>query len=127
VHSRNKDIYKLVFKKFEGNTTGNIVFDKSAISPSGVPAIKQGMAEVSVYPNPVKDQLNIVFGDGVRGTVLVSAFDMTGRQVFSSKQEVSDKTLTMRLPGSFAGTGLYLLRVETGTGIYTSKFLVTKY
>jgi hypothetical protein len=127
VHSRNKDIYKLVFTKFEGSSTGKIVFDKMAVSPSGVPGIKSGLAEVSVYPNPVRDQLNIVFGDEIRGTVLVSVFDITGKQVFSSKQEVLDNTFSLKLPESSIESGLHLLKVVTGSGIYTSKFLVAKY
>lgn len=126
-HSRNNDIYKLVFTKFEGSSTGKIVFDKTAVSPSGIPVAKPGLAEVSVYPNPVKDQLNIVLGDEIHGTVHISVFDLTGRQIFSAKQEVSDNILSLRLPESTVCSGLHLLKIETGRGIFTSKFLVIKY
>ena len=127
VHSRNKDIYKLVFTKYEGSSTGKIVFDKTAVSPSGVPVFKSGLAEISVYPNPVRDQLHIDLGEEVRGTVMVSVFDMTGRQVISSKQEVAGNTISLNLPGFSIGNGLHLLKIETTNGIFTSKFLVTRY
>jgi hypothetical protein len=124
----NKDIYKLVFAKFEGgSTTGKIVFDKSEVSPSGIPGIKQGQAEISVYPNPVKDQLNIVLGDDVHGNVFVSVYDLTGRQVYSAKQEAPGNILSVKLPESTVCSGMHLLKVETGNKIFTSKFLVTKY
>lgn len=126
MHSRNKDIFKLAFTKYEGSSTGKIVFDKTAISPSGIPAVRPGQAEVLVYPNPVRNQLNILLGDEVRGPVQVSLFDMTGKRVFSSEQEASGSTLSLRLPATSVCNGLHLLRVETGNGIYTSKFLVTK-
>ena len=127
VHSRNKDIFKLAFTKYEGSSTGKIIFDKTAISPSGIPAIKDGQAEVLVYPNPVRNQLNIVLGDQVRGAVRVSVFDMTGKRVFSSEQEASGSTISLRLPETSGCNGLHLLKVEAVNGIYTSKFLVTKY
>jgi hypothetical protein len=126
-HSRNKDIYELVFTKYDGSSTGKIVFDKKAASLSGIPGIKPGQAEISVYPNPVKDQLNIVLGDEIRGTVIVSVFDLTGRQVFVSRQEASGNVLSLILPQSTVCSGLHLLKIVTRSGIYTTKFLVSKY
>jgi hypothetical protein len=127
VHSRNKDIYKLVFTRFEGSSTGKIVFDKQAVSPSGIPAIKPGLSEISIYPNPVHDQLNVVLGDGVRGAAIVTVYDLTGRQVYASRQELSGNTLSVRLPDASVTTGLHMLRVETENGVYTTKFLVTRF
>lgn len=128
VRSRNNDIYKLVFTKFEGGqTTGKIVFDKMPVSLSGIPFMKTGQPGVSVYPNPVRDQLNIVLGGEISGKVEVSVFDLTGRQVFSTVQEVSDNMLTLKLPESAVGNGLHLLKVGSGKGVFTTKFLVTKY
>jgi hypothetical protein len=127
IHSWNRDIYKLIFTKFEGSSTGKIIFDKEAVSPSGIFSIKPGQAEISVYPNPVKDQLNIVLGDEIRGTVMVSVFDMTGKLVFNSRQEVSGNTLPLKLPASTVCNGLHLLKVQAGNEIFTSKFLVTNY
>lgn len=127
VQTRNKDIYRLVFDTFDGSSTGRILFEKSAVSPSWISMIKPGPAEISIYPNPVKDQLNIVLGEEVRGTVLVSVYDLTGRQVYSVKQESSGNILSLKLPGSSVRSGMHLLKVETGKGIFTSKFLVAKY
>jgi len=126
VHSRNKDIYKLVFTKFDGSSTGKIIFDKKAVSPSGIPTINSGIFEVSVYPNPVKDQLTIDFGQEIKGVVTLAIFDINGRQVYSSQLEVRDYKLTFRIPESSVCSGLHLLKVVTGSGISTSKFLVTK-
>jgi hypothetical protein len=127
VQTRNKDIYKLVFNTFDGSSTGRILFEKSAVSPSGITLIKPGPADISVYPNPVKDQLNVVLGDDVNGNVFVSVYDLTGRQVYSAKQEASGNILSVKLPESTVCSGMHLLKVETGKGIYTSKFMVTKY
>jgi hypothetical protein len=127
VHSRNKDIYKLVFTKYDGSSTGRILFDKMAVSPSGISVKKPVKADISVYPNPVTDQLNIVLGDEIHGTVFVSVFDMTGKQVFSTKQEMSDNIFSLKLPESAVCSGLHLLKIVTASGIYTAKFLVGKY
>jgi hypothetical protein len=127
VQTRNKDIYKLVFTAYEGYNSGKIVFDKEAVSFSGIPIVKPDLTEVSVYPNPVKDQLNIILGDEVRGAVTVSVFDLTGRKVYSIKQESSGNILTVKLPESAVCSGMHLLKVDTGKSIFTSKFVVAKY
>lgn len=126
VHSRNKDIYKLVFTKFEGSSTGKIVFDKSAVSTSGVPGIQSGPTAVSVYPNPVKNQMTIDFGKEITGSVVLTIFDITGKQVYYSIQTVSGNAVSVSIPESAICSGLHLIKVVTGSGIYISKFLVAK-
>ena len=126
VQTRNNDIYKLVFTAFEGSSTGKIGFEKLPVSPAGIPFVNHDLAEVTVYPNPVRDQLNIVMGNEIRGTVLVSVYDLTGRQVFSARQQVTDNVLSVKLPESAISGGLHLLKIDTGKSIFTSKFLVTK-
>jgi hypothetical protein len=127
VQSRIKDVYKLVFEAFEGSGTGKIGFTISPVSLAGIPFVKADNREVSIYPNPVIDQLNIILGDKVSGTVRVSIFDMTGRQVFSVKQETPGSTISLDLSRSVLGNGMHLLEVVTGNSVFTSKFMVAKY
>jgi hypothetical protein len=126
VHTRKNNVYKLVFTRFEGSATGNIVFDKEPMSPSNI-FESTPVTAVTVYPNPVKDQLTIDFGKQIEGEVSIAIFDLSGRQVYSSEQVVSDNTITLRLPESTVCKGLHLMKIITGDGIFSSKFMVYKY
>lgn len=127
IETRVKDVYKLVFNKFEGSSSGKIGFEKISVSLAGVPFVQPETASVCVYPNPVKNQINIELGDEVSGTATVSVFDLTGREVFTSRQDVTGHTISVELPVTAISTGMHLLKVQTDKGIFTSKFLVSKY
>jgi hypothetical protein len=125
VHTRKNNVYKLVFTKFVGSSTGVIVFNKEPMSASSVQDINHIM-EVSVYPNPVKDQLTIDFGREIKEPVSIAIFDISGKQVYSSQIKSDENLLTVRIPGSAIRSGLHFIRVITGDGIYSSKFMIYK-
>jgi hypothetical protein len=125
VHTRKNNDYKLVFTKFEGSSTGKIVFDKTPMSASGM-FENSHQTEVIVYPDPVKDHLTIDFGKQINGNAAITVFDITGKQVYASKQVISGNSLSVSIPESSAGNGLHLLKVETVEGIFSSKFMVYK-
>lgn len=122
VHTRKDDVYKLVFTKFEGSSTGNIVFTKEPMA-SGI-FDQADLNTASVYPNPVKDQFTMDFGVQVNGRAIISVFDMTGRMVFTTEKEVMDNRVTVRIPENASGKGLHLLKAETSEGVFSTKFMV---
>ncbi len=97
VHSRKNNDYKLVFTRFEGSATGNIVFNKEPMSASGIFESKS-VPDVTVYPNPVKDQLTVDFGKQIKGRAVIFIFDMTGKQVFTSSHVVTGNSVSVSLP-----------------------------
>ncbi|NTV83524.1 MAG: T9SS type A sorting domain-containing protein [Bacteroidales bacterium] len=122
VHTRKDNVYKLVFTKFEGSTTGNIVFSKEPLS-AGI--FDQDIkSELTVYPNPVSDHLTIDFGRQVNGMADISIFDMTGRLIYSSEKEIIGHKLSVRLPETSSVKGLHLMKVGTEIGTFSSKFMV---
>jgi hypothetical protein len=125
VHTRKSNVYKLVFTRFEGSSTGNIVFDKDPLSSGISDQVKE--REVKIYPNPVKDQLNIFLGEEVQGKAVISIFDMTGKLVYTRTQYVSENTISVRLNEFSVGSGLHLMKVVTDSGVFSSKFMVYNY
>ncbi len=123
IQTRKNDIYKLVFKNYEGSNSGKIVFEKASVSLTGIGESSPGLSAV-LYPNPVRDHLNIVFDGSIQGKAFIAIFDMTGKQVFSTTQDVSDKSVSVRLPESILSSGLHMVKVETENGIFSSKFMV---
>jgi len=123
VHTRKDNIYKLVFTRFEGTNTGNIVFTKEPMAAGIFDGGDAGLS-ARVYPNPVKNLISIDLGKAINGTATVSIFDITGRKIYSSKNEAVGSVISLQLPETMTTNGLHMLTVETGEGIYTSKFLV---
>jgi len=123
VHTRKNNVYKLVFTKFEGSSTGNIVFSKESMTNSGV-FENESAGTLKIYPNPVKDLLYIDLGADHQGEADVYMFDVTGRQVFNDRVMADGGVISFALPSGAKLQGMYLLRVNTGKGSYTSRFIV---
>jgi hypothetical protein len=123
VHTRKNNVYKLVFTKFEGSTTGNIVFTKEPLTSSGIFESSQSAA-LNVYPNPVKSNFIVDFGKEINGKADYVIYDNTGRQVYASSQMVSGNLLSVKLPEQAISTGLHLMKIITGEGVFTSKFMI---
>jgi hypothetical protein len=121
VHTLNANVYKLIFTKFEGSSTGNIVFTTEPMSSGIFDQVTE--TEAMVYPNPVKDHLTVSFGKELSTMAAVTIFDMTGRLVYSSEKEINGNSLQVRLPEAIS-KGLHLMKVDTGDGIYSSRIMV---
>lgn len=122
VHTRKDNVYKLVFTKFEGSTTGNIVFSKEALPSS---AVNENIPDdpVRIYPNPVRDRISVEFNRIIKGKADIRVFDMTGREVYNTRLTADGKTFSFALPQNADMKGLYILRVSTEEGIYTTRFI----
>jgi len=82
----------------------------------GVPDVRQDM-EITIYPNPVTDQMNIT--SGVEMTE-VEIFNQLGQKVFSLV--VKDTNFEMNTAGFNAG--VYFVRITSDEGVATKKILV---
>jgi hypothetical protein len=82
----------------------------------GVPDVAQ-MAEISIYPNPVTDHLNITSGTEM---TQVDIFNQLGQKVISSV--VKDTNFNMDVAG--LNSGVYFVKITTDEGITTKKIMV---
>ena len=85
------------------------------ITKNETPAIENG---VNVYPNPVKNVLNVVTN---AGTATLKLYDASGRLV--KQQQVNGKTIQRITVGSLKN-GLYLLKIENATGVTAKKIII---
>ena len=78
--------------------------------------------DIAVYPNPANDMINIA----AQGTVidLLTINDMQGREIFKMKPDNSQTVISIPV-GSYAA-GMYLVQMQTATGVVTKKIVVTK-
>ena len=79
------------------------------------PAMEFG---VNVYPNPVKNVLNIIANSG---SATLKLYDANGRLV--KQQQMNGKTVQQITVGNLKN-GLYLLKIENATGVTTKKIVI---
>ena len=78
---------------------------------------------VSTYPNPAKGTFSVTLSPEVKGKIVVSLQNLSG-QILLSKQ-ISDYENSEVLPfNSNYPPGIYLLVVQTGEGVITSKIII---
>ena len=92
-------------------------FAEAAISPSG---------EMSVYPNPAREELNIVLPEGISGSGEVMLMDNFGKLVYSMKlDDVRYQYFTVQLEENLAA-GTYMLLVRTDEDRFVEKVVISK-
>lgn len=80
---------------------------------------------MNVYPNPVKDVLNLGLSLGTASDVTITIAELSGRTIkIEDKKGLTNETITYNLPQLASGT--YLARIATKEGTLTKKFVVQK-
>jgi len=125
IQNKASNVYKLVFNKFAGGTTGRIVFTKELISFTDVSDVEKSGMNAIVYPNPVQEVMNLIVNPGKSDGAMVSLLDMSGRMVFSEQYNLPAESLTtLRVPVSGLKAGMYVVRIQTKTGTISRKVVI---
>ncbi len=103
---------------------GTIVM--TSASPTGVTTNKKSTFDINIYPNPVKDILNIELVANSSGVVEVEVYSLTGEKVLELEQTVSDGRNQIPVVVSNLLDGVYLLKVLKDTEVSCCKFIVSK-
>lgn len=78
--------------------------------------------QLSVYPNPVNEILNVTLPEQASGNVEVKVFDITGKNLqMSVESDAKQKVISIDTKGLKKGT--YVVRVRTGGKLYSQKFI----
>ena len=125
VQDKGGKINKLVFKEFVGSSTGRIVLQKEVISFTGINEIEKSGFSAAVYPNPVRENMNLVLNPGKSGNAVVTLLDISGRVVMNRRFDVQAEDLnTLQIPVSGLPSGIYMLKVQAGTNVVSRKVVV---
>jgi hypothetical protein len=82
---------------------------------TGIEDQKQSITEIIIYPNPVKDKMNI---QGIESASTLMIYDINGKQVHSQsiKPEASVSVQSL-------AKGMYIMKIINQKGVYFSKFM----
>ena len=73
-------------------------------------------SEIKLYPNPVKNELNV---ERITGNAELSIVDIQGKELIKTTAEYQTRTIDVKK----LSPGVYYLRVESANGITTLKFV----
>jgi hypothetical protein len=76
--------------------------------------------DISIYPNPIKNDLNINFGRELMPGTVVKVYDVLGHVVYY--KELTERTLDFKIDMNDCTKGLYYLSVSSGDFLIQQKF-----
>ena len=84
----------------------------------GINEIANNILDVSVYPNPFDNELNIILTDNIENTT-ISIINTVGKIVLTTQA----KSYTNMVDLSNLPIGMYFVRVSSQEGLYTQKII----
>lgn len=99
---------------------GNIMFSTYTELDEIRPLEQQ---DLKLYPNPVKDYLNLQYRTDGNEKVMVKIYDLKGRLIQNHTYDAIEMTAGVILPVQNLPEGLYLCRIQTSQAIVSAKFI----
>lgn len=93
---------------------------------SNVAASEGIIGNITVYPNPVVEELKISFRSNERGTAIVSLFNNIGRPVFKQDADVDagNNLISIDVKSRLIEPGVYFVQLLVGNQTITRKIIV---
>lgn len=121
VQDLSGNIYKFVPLSFSGQSEGKTVFSKELISLVNLDE-NSGNQNISVFPNPASDQLNIDLSSLTDKKIMLEIFDLSGRLYY--QQEILAPESLVQLSVKDYNKGLYLLQIRTSVKVFSKQLIV---
>jgi hypothetical protein len=106
--------------------TTNEVCDSADYNPVSIPTVNGSrMQSVSIYPNPVSGEANIVLNSGVAGNAQLRVYDLNGRLVMDRRLGMAsegEQVYTVDAQG--LARGMYLVNIIVGGHTAATKMIV---
>lgn len=109
--------YNVTLKVTNAFGSLNTLVKTGYIYVGGVGVDELSQSGIKVYPNPVKDVMNVEAGSGIQQ---IQLFNITGQMVIN--KQVDSKTITLNT--SSLKAGIYMLKVITENGTIERKVVV---
>ena len=94
-------------------------------STTGISELKYDTCEITIFPNPAKDKINVSWCPTIAGQTEISAFDMMGRKILNSFMNY-DGYSPLTIDISTLEKGVYVLSVKNNQNTSTKKFSVVR-
>lgn len=127
VKQNDGDIYKLIFTRFDGASTGKTVFSKELITTEPTSINEEGTINAfSIYPNPTNNIAHILFDADAKYQSEISIYNIVGKQVYNERLAINQGLSTVNIDVKDFHQGIYLVKIQNGTKTQTLKLNVAK-
>ncbi|MCF8276287.1 MAG: T9SS type A sorting domain-containing protein [Flavobacteriales bacterium] len=111
------------FANNNGSTDGDVIATESLTinEATGVGLSEAALASLSVYPNPVIDEITVAAKD-VDEEIMITMFDVEGRKVLEEKHQGGNIKIDVK--SKSLNTGVYFMQIEAGGKSTVKKLLV---
>ncbi len=99
-------------------TNGLFILDGKQILHPG-----SATTSVNVLKNPVDDEIEFIYYNGMNQPATVSVFDIRGALVMRKETQLSESSGTFSVPFKQAATGIYIAKITTGDQDHSIKIL----
>lgn len=123
----NGDIYKLVYKSFTGSASGIARFDVVKAAGAGIFTKPVTEQMLNVWPNPVRDIVQIEIPENYINTITISLTDLKGRQLRADRMTVKGNgpsVYSMDVTGVQAG--MYLVTVSNAASSSAARLIIKR-
>lgn len=121
VQDQTGNVWHIVFSKFEGSSTGKVVFAKELVSSASIDDLSD-VTSFGIYPNPANDFATVVFNSNA-ASVQLSIVDLSGKQVYQDQLK-EQGLVTYTISTTDFNAGSYVVQLITANGITTKKLIV---
>jgi len=126
VKDKQASIWKLIFTGFGGSANGKMFFTKEKLSATAIADQQKNLMQFSLFPNPASEgQVQLVYSLEQPTAASVQIFDLSGKEVFSTRLMTSAGLHTSNLNLSLLNSGLYIVSIQAN-GIRAQQKLMIK-
>ncbi len=103
------------------HTNVNFGINSNGFYVGNNPAINN-ISLIKVFPNPAKDELNILINSEINGDIIITISDLLGRVVYTKTTQINHKT-TIKIPINEINSGVFIVYISDNYGSTTKKFI----
>lgn len=124
IKDQSNDIWKIVFSYFGGSSNGDVHFSKEKLSEgaSSITDLNGSFTSLTLYPNPVKEKVNILF-DSPSIQNQLEVYDLNGRLVYATPVDQVG-FINFSLNVTFLDAGIYNVMLKNPQGVVSQKLIV---
>lgn len=115
IQRSNGDIWKVIFTGFGGSTSGNYIFTKEQVytapTVSGINHIEE-VAVLSIYPNPTREQFQVIYTANTEAVNTIKVFDLAGRVAYEESFNANAGLNQQAINIAGLTKGIYLVGVS---------------
>jgi hypothetical protein len=96
-----------------------------AKATTGISEFKNGNSEIKIFPNPVKDKINVSLSTAIGGQTEIIVYDMIGRKVLNSFVDCNVYS-PLSFDISTLESGVYFISIKNKHDTFTKRFSVIR-